>query len=84
MLAILLYSEAEKQTAQDVVHRMIQRAIEMEGTITGEHGVGLKKRDYLIEELGQETIDAMRKVCFFYTDDQHGPVLIVYQAQAGI
>ena len=41
---------------------MIRRAIEMEGTITGEHGVGLKKRESLREELGEETVDAMRKV----------------------
>jgi len=41
---------------------MIKRAIAMEGTVTGEHGVGLKKRDYLLEELGEDTVDAMRKV----------------------
>lgn len=34
----------------------------MEGTVTGEHGVGLKKREFLIEELGDDTINAMRKV----------------------
>lgn len=43
---------------------MCKRAIEMEGTVTGEHGVGLKKREYLIEELGDDTINAMRKVCY--------------------
>lgn len=60
--AILLYNDTEKQVATDLVHRMIQRAIAMDGTITGEHGVGLKKREYLREELGEETVDAMRKV----------------------
>ena len=34
----------------------------MEGTVTGEHGVGLVKRDYLNHELGETTVDAMRKV----------------------
>lgn len=34
----------------------------MEGTVTGEHGVGLIKRDYLKHELGETTVDAMRKV----------------------
>lgn len=28
----------------------------------GEHGVGLVKRDYLPHELGESTVDAMRKV----------------------
>lgn len=41
---ILLFNEKERKTAEDVVHRMIKRAIEMEGTVTGEHGVGLVKR----------------------------------------
>ena len=40
---------------------MVKRAIEMEGTVTGEHGVGLIKRDYLAHEMGETTVDAMRK-----------------------
>lgn len=60
--SILLYNDSEKQVAEDVVHRMIKRAIEMDGTVTGEHGVGLKKREYLKEELSEETVDAMRKL----------------------
>jgi D-lactate dehydrogenase (cytochrome) len=43
---------------------MVKRAVEMEGTVTGEHGVGLVKRDYLNHELGETTVDAMRKVLF--------------------
>lgn len=41
---------------------MVKRAIELEGTATGEHGVGLVKRDYLSHELGQSTVDAMRQL----------------------
>jgi D-lactate dehydrogenase (cytochrome) len=41
---------------------MVKRAIELEGTATGEHGVGLVKRDYLPHELGQTTVDAMRQL----------------------
>ena len=40
---------------------MVKRAVEMEGTVTGEHGVGLIKRDYLAHEMGENTVDAMRK-----------------------
>ncbi|KAH8150908.1 uncharacterized protein LAJ45_05090 [Morchella importuna] len=60
--AILLYNDRERRTAEDVVHRMIKRAIEMEGTVTGEHGIGLVKRDYLQEELGEDTVNAMRRL----------------------
>ena len=47
---------------------MVKRAIDMEGTATGEHGVGLVKRDYLPEELGQDTVDLMRKVRVLFSD----------------
>jgi D-lactate dehydrogenase (cytochrome) len=53
---------AEKEAINGVVHRMVKRAIELEGTATGEHGVGLVKRDYLPHELGTETVDLMRRV----------------------
>ena len=41
---------------------MVKRAVDMEGTVTGEHGVGLIKRDYLAHETSESTVDAMRKV----------------------
>ncbi|RVX72736.1 hypothetical protein B0A52_04134 [Exophiala mesophila] len=59
---ILLYNEQEKEIVSDLVHRMCRRAIEMDGTVTGEHGVGLKKREYLREELGEDTLSTMRRV----------------------
>lgn len=61
-IAIILFNDKERKVAEGVVHRMVKRAVEMEGTITGEHGVGLVKRDYLAHELGESTVDAMRKV----------------------
>jgi D-lactate dehydrogenase (cytochrome) len=41
---------------------MVKRAVEMDGTVTGEHGVGLVKRDYLEHELGADAVDAMRRI----------------------
>lgn len=61
-IAIILFNDNEKKKAEGVVHRMVKRAVEMEGTVTGEHGVGLVKRDYLEHELGETTVDAMRRV----------------------
>ena len=60
--AIILYNDKEHAIADGVVHRMVKRAIEMEGTATGEHGVGLVKRDYLPHEIGDGAVDLMRKV----------------------
>jgi len=40
----------------------IPRAIAMDGTCTGEHGVGLHKMDFLIAEHGNDAIDLMRSI----------------------
>ncbi|WP_373422846.1 FAD-binding oxidoreductase [Escherichia coli] len=34
----------------------------MDGTCTGEHGVGLHKMDFLIAEHGNDAIDLMRSI----------------------
>ncbi|KAK3055120.1 D-lactate ferricytochrome c oxidoreductase [Extremus antarcticus] len=60
--AIILYNDKEHDIADDLVHNMVKRAIEMEGTATGEHGVGLVKRDYLPHEVGTAAVDLMRKM----------------------
>jgi len=41
--------------------RMVARALAMEGTCTGEHGVGYGKMDFLIAEHG-EAIGVMRAI----------------------
>jgi D-lactate dehydrogenase (cytochrome) len=64
VVAILLYNDKQRKQAEELVHRMVKRAVDMEGTVTGEHGVGLVKRDYLNYELGETTVDAMRKVVY--------------------
>ncbi|KAF9890418.1 hypothetical protein FE257_006086 [Aspergillus nanangensis] len=50
----------QKQAVQDCVSLMVHRAVEMEGTVSGEHGIGLGKKSCLLEELGPETIGVMR------------------------
>lgn len=52
----------EKQKVAKCVHNMVERALEMEGTCTGEHGVGLGKKEALMLEVGEKTIDVMRSV----------------------
>ena len=39
--------------------RLVRRAIDMDGTCTGEHGIGLGKQDWLVEELG-DAVEMMR------------------------
>jgi D-lactate dehydrogenase (cytochrome) len=40
---------------------MVNRALEMEGTCTGEHGIGCGKMDFLATEHG-EAISVMRSI----------------------
>lgn len=54
--------EAEKKRVEEVVNTLISRAIELDGTCTGEHGVGMGKRHFLLEELGPDAVGVMRKV----------------------
>ncbi|KAK7693183.1 hypothetical protein QCA50_002749 [Cerrena zonata] len=44
------------------VHRLVHRAIALDGTCTGEHGVGIGKKEYLVDELGPDTVALMRSV----------------------
>jgi D-lactate dehydrogenase (cytochrome) len=43
----------ELETARDLAHDLAAMALEMHGTITGEHGVGLGKRGLMAEEHGE-------------------------------
>ncbi|KAF8157423.1 FAD-linked oxidase-like protein [Mycena galopus ATCC 62051] len=61
--ALLLFTTDEEMKAvQDAVHRMVKRAIALDGTCTGEHGVGLGKREFLVEELGAGTVALMKAI----------------------
>ncbi|MGL4637131.1 MAG: FAD-linked oxidase C-terminal domain-containing protein [Beijerinckiaceae bacterium] len=52
--------EIEKGKAY--VGRLVNRALEMGGTCTGEHGVGQGKMKYLEKELGAASLDTMRLI----------------------
>jgi len=52
----------EVATGNEIYKKVVERAIEMGGTCTGEHGVGRGKRDYLVTEHGEGTVEAMRQL----------------------
>ena len=52
----------EMTRAHDFAARLARRAIRMDGTCTGEHGVGLGKQDYLTQEHGDAAMDVMRAI----------------------
>jgi D-lactate dehydrogenase (cytochrome) len=52
----------ETEVAKKFNQRLVTRALQMEGTCTGEHGVGLGKMASLKMELGEDVIDVMRDI----------------------
>ena len=52
----------EMAEAAWIGERVVERAIAMEGTCTGEHGIGLGKRKYLVREHGETAVDVMRAI----------------------
>jgi D-lactate dehydrogenase (cytochrome) len=52
----------ERDTAERLSLQMVQRALRLEGTCSGEHGVGLHKMGFLVDEAGAGAVDLMRQV----------------------
>jgi D-lactate dehydrogenase (cytochrome) len=52
----------EHATVERLSHQMVQRALRLEGTCTGEHGIGLHKMGYLLDEAGPAAVELMRSV----------------------
>ncbi|MDP3037316.1 MAG: FAD-linked oxidase C-terminal domain-containing protein, partial [Rhodocyclaceae bacterium] len=48
--------------ASEFAQRLAERAIAMDGTCTGEHGIGLGKRKYMVMEHGTAALTAMRAI----------------------
>jgi len=48
--------------AEALNRRIVERALVMDGTCTGEHGVGFGKLEFLVSEHGAPAVDAMRLV----------------------
>jgi D-lactate dehydrogenase (cytochrome) len=63
-LVVLVDRDNPKEMAEAawISERVVERAIAMEGTCTGEHGIGLGKRKYLVREHGTVAVDVMRAI----------------------
>ncbi len=52
----------ELEKSRHVKRRIFELAVEMRGTISGEHGIGIMKSEFLPLALGNELIDAMKRI----------------------
>jgi D-lactate dehydrogenase (cytochrome) len=55
-------SESQREEAQRLADRAVERALALGGTSTGEHGIGIGKRHYLAAEHGEPALDVMRAI----------------------
>jgi D-lactate dehydrogenase (cytochrome) len=63
-LSYLMDPDDARETAlvEQLNVQMVQRAIRLGGTCTGEHGIGLHKMGYLVEEAGAGAVALMRSI----------------------
>ncbi len=52
----------ERATAERLNHALVTRALALDGTCSGEHGVGLHKLDFLLTEAGAGAVEMMRSI----------------------
>lgn len=55
-------SQEEWQASERINQALVRRAIAADGTCTGEHGVGLHKMGFLVEEHGEDALALMRSL----------------------
>ncbi|OTB02888.1 hypothetical protein M426DRAFT_13133 [Hypoxylon sp. CI-4A] len=54
--------KGELEKVEKCVKNMVKRALDMEGTCTGEHSVGWGKKDSLLLEVGPDTVGVMKQI----------------------
>ncbi len=52
----------ERDTAEGLNHQLVARALALGGTCTGEHGVGVHKMGFLVDEAGVGAVAMMRAI----------------------
>ncbi|MBI6910352.1 FAD-linked oxidase C-terminal domain-containing protein [Pseudomonas sp. SIMBA_059] len=55
-------SPQQRALAESLNDRLVARAIRLSGTCTGEHGVGLHKQGYLVDQAGTGAVEMMRAI----------------------
>jgi glycolate oxidase len=54
--------EAEMAMIDDGIRRLFEKTLDLGGTLTGEHGIGLTKKEFLNLEFDKPTISHMKKI----------------------
>lgn len=55
-------SQDQRANLQQFNDQVVQKALRLHGTCTGEHGVGIGKQKYMVHEHGETAVDVMRRL----------------------
>ena len=55
-------NDVQRQQGEQLNHQLVARAIALGGTCTGEHGIGIHKQEFLLEEAGAGAVQMMRAI----------------------
>lgn len=58
----IIYTDEDKAEVSELARAIVEEGLALEGTCTGEHGVGAGKIEYLVDELGTEPVALMRTI----------------------
>ena len=61
----LLYDSrdpAQEKQARPCLDQVFDLVLKLDGTLSGEHGIGMEKRDYINREIDPVTLDLMRRI----------------------
>jgi len=62
---LILFDEREGEQVQRAVaagHDILEKCIQLGGSVTGEHGIGVEKIDFMEKQFTKNDLDAMRKL----------------------
>jgi glycolate oxidase len=60
---LVLYDERDKdqvRRALEVSHDILEKCVELGGSVTGEHGIGVEKIDFMARQFSPDDLEAMR------------------------
>ncbi len=69
VLLVDIDDAAEMEVAERLNDQIVRLALSMDGTCTGEHGIGLHKMGFLVEEAGDDAVELMRRIKIAFDPD---------------
>lgn len=62
---LVLYDERDPQQVRNAIragHDILEKCVELGGSVTGEHGIGVEKIDFMARQFSPDDLDVMRQV----------------------